>query len=105
MVYITGDTHRDFYRISNLNFKENDMLIILGDVGINYYLDISDERLKQYLNDFKIKIFCIRGNHEERPENIRTYKEAIMFGGKVYIEKELIPQYLAREKQKPEGKR
>ncbi len=88
MVYITGDTHRDFYRISNLNFKENDMLIILGDVGINYYLDISDERLKQYLNDFKIKIFCIRGNHEERPENIRTYKEAIMFGGKVYIEKD-----------------
>ena len=33
-------------------------------------------------------MFCIRGNHEERPENISAYKEINMFGGKVFIEKD-----------------
>lgn len=33
-------------------------------------------------------MFCIRGNHEERPENISTYKEINMFGGKVFIEED-----------------
>ena len=41
----------------------------------------------EYLKKFKIKIFCVRGNHEERPENIDSYKEINMFDGKVYIEK------------------
>ena len=36
MIYITGDTHRDFSRIHNLNINSDDMLIILGDSGINY---------------------------------------------------------------------
>ena len=33
-------------------------------------------------------MLCIRGNHEERPENISTYKEINMFGGKVFIEED-----------------
>ena len=86
MIYITGDTHRDFTRLHKLKGKEEDMLIVLGDAGINYYLNEEDNKYKEYLNSFKIKLFCIRGNHEERPENINTYKEVDMFGGKVYIE-------------------
>lgn len=31
-------------------------------------------------------MFCIQGNHEERPENISSYHEVEIFGGKVYIE-------------------
>ena len=62
------------------------MLIILGDAGINYYLNEDDDRLKEYFNSFKIKLFCIRGNHEERVEFINTYKEIEMFGGKAFIE-------------------
>ncbi len=88
MIYITGDTHRDFSRLYNLEENENDMLIVLGDAGINYYLNEEDMRYKKYLKSFKIKLFCIRGNHEERPENIKTYKEVEMFGGKVFIEEE-----------------
>ena len=61
---------------------------ILGDVCINYYLNEEDNNLKEWLNEFKIKLFCIRGNHEERPENIKSYQETEMFGGKVFIEKE-----------------
>lgn len=88
MIYITGDTHRDFSRLYNLKETEEDMLIILGDAGINYYLDNEDVKYKEYLKRFKIKLFCVRGNHEERPENINTYKEIEMFGGKVFIEEE-----------------
>ena len=88
MIYITGDTHRDFRRLNNLEFSNDDMLIILGDAGINYYLNTDDKLLKEMLNKLNIKFFCIRGNHEERPENISTYKEKKMFGGKVYYEDE-----------------
>lgn len=86
MIYITGDTHRDFTRLNNLKVTEKDMLIVLGDAGINYCLNEEDIKYKDYLKNYKIKLFCIRGNHEERPENITTYKEVEMFGGKVFIE-------------------
>ena len=86
MIYITGDTHRDFSRLYNNRLNKNDMLIILGDVGLNYYLNGQDNEMKGFVNAFNYKFFCIRGNHEERPENIDTYKEVDMFGGKVFIE-------------------
>lgn len=86
MIYITGDTHRNFSRFYGKNFNKDDMLIILGDAGINYYLNEEDREFKEYLSKLNIKLFCIQGNHEERPENIPFYKETDMFGGKVYIE-------------------
>ncbi len=86
MIYITGDTHRDFSRIYKLEKDTDNMLIVLGDVGINYYLNEEDKNYKEYLKKLKLKLFCVRGNHEERPENISTYKEVEMFGGKVFIE-------------------
>lgn len=86
MIYITGDTHRDFSRIYGKKFNKDDMLIILGDAGINYYLNEEDISFKKFLNNIGINLFCIQGNHEERPQNINTYKEVDMFGGKVFIE-------------------
>lgn len=86
MIYITGDTHGDFSRLLNLDYNDGDMIIVLGDAGINYYKNSDDIKLKNYLNSLNLKLFCIRGNHEERPENISTYKEVDMFGGKVYVE-------------------
>ena len=88
MIYITGDTHREFYKLYDIEKNKDNMLIILGDVEINYYLDERDKKLKEQLNSYNIKLFCIQGNHEERPENISTYKEFDMFGGKVFIEEE-----------------
>ncbi len=84
MFYITGDTHRDFTRVNNL--PKGSTLIILGDAGINYFLNKEDKKLKDYLNSLDITFLCIQGNHEERPENISTYKEKKMHGGKVFIE-------------------
>ena len=88
MIYITGDTHRDFSRLDKMEFNKDDLLIILGDAGINYCLNEEDNKFKKYLKKYNVKMFCIRGNHEERPENISTYKEVSMFGGIVYIEDE-----------------
>lgn len=64
MIYITRDTHIDFTRLNNID--KNNMLIILGDAGINYFLNDEDAKLKEYLNSYNIKLFCIRGYHEER---------------------------------------
>ena len=57
MTYITGDTHRDFSRLDKMEFNKDDMLIILGDAGINYSLTIEEFILKIYLNELGIKIF------------------------------------------------
>lgn len=90
MIYITGDMHREFYKLHDVEKNKDNMLIILGDVGINYYLDERDKILKERLNSYNIKLLCVQGNHEERPENISTYKEIDMFGGKVFIEKNIL---------------
>ena len=40
-IYITGDTHGDFRRVAafcdKVKSTKDDVLIILGDAGINYY--------------------------------------------------------------------
>lgn len=91
MLMITGDTHRDFCRVGALCDKlettTDDVLIILGDAGINYYGD-RDKQLKRVLTELPITIFCIHGNHECRPESIGTYSESAWCGGTVYIEPE-----------------
>ena len=88
MFFITEDTHRDFSRFYKLKKDSNNMFIVLGDVGINYYLNEENNNCKEHLKKTNLKLFCVRENHEERPENIFTYKEVEMFGGKVFIEEE-----------------
>ena len=92
MIYLTGDTHGNFDRIRRFceinNTTKDDVLIILGDAGINYYLNKRDYKLKQELQNLPITLFCIHGNHEERPDNIGTYKLDMFFDSLVYVEPE-----------------
>lgn len=92
MIYITGDTHRDFKRIVlfcyKYNTNKNDILIILGDAGINYYGKLDNE-LKEQLNSLPITLFCIHGNHENRPENILTYQQKQFLGGQFMLKKNI----------------
>ena len=44
--------------------------------------------LKISLLQIPITLFCIHGNHEERPGNINTYKTKMFCGEKVYYEEE-----------------
>lgn len=89
-IYITGDTHGDFKKIlyfcDKYKTSKKDIMIVLGDAGINYYLDNYDYILKEELLNYPITFFCIHGNHEERPENIKTYKTKIFNDGIVYYE-------------------
>lgn len=92
MIYITSDTHGDFTRIIKF-CQENkttlfDTIIILGDVGINYYGGKKDRNLKNLLKFLPIKLFCIKGNHENYAGNIKTYVTKEAFGGLVLVEEE-----------------
>ena len=78
-VLITGDTHgRVSQRILNIarNYPdlvpEETAIIILGDAGINFYLNKTDKKNKYQINNYGYKIYCVRGNHEQRPQNIDT---------------------------------
>ena len=90
MIYITGDTHRDFARVDKLVFSVgstiDDVLVILGDAGINFSGALKDGELKEQLSMLPITLLCIYGNHEKRPEDIGTYEETDWRGGVVYWE-------------------
>ncbi len=92
MILITGDTHGIFDRVGKLCDRigtiKDDVLIILGDAGINFYGHELDLSKKQYLDYCPITIFAIHGNHEQRPETIPSYKTKKWNGGTVYYEEE-----------------
>ena len=92
MIYITGDTHARFERVIDFCEKKKttkeDILIILGDAGINYYNGKKDILLKKLLADLPITLFCIHGNHEMRPYNVDGYELIDFKGGKVWVQKE-----------------
>ena len=91
MVYLTGDTHGSFKRIKKFceehNTNKDDILIILGDVGINNQSRY-DIELKRYISKLPITLFCIHGNHENRASNISSYKKSTFFENDVLIEEE-----------------
>ena len=97
--FITGDKHRDFSRIKqfcvDMNTRKKDVLIILGDVGFNYYGDRRDSDLKREISELNITLFCLHGNKENRPHNIKTYGVRNFCGGKVYCEAQYPNIYFA----------
>ena len=90
MIYITGDTHGQFGRIEEfcerLKTSREDILIIIGDAGINFSGQKQDSLKKRFLESLSITLFCIHGNHEQRPYTIDSYKEKSWHGGTVYYE-------------------
>ena len=90
--YITGDTHGDFRRIGQFSVENDttaeDVMVILGDAGINYYLDSRDRELKEELSQLDITLFCIHGNHEARPWEAGDYDEKEWNDGIVYVEEQ-----------------
>jgi len=93
MVLFTGDTHGETIKVVSSirrhKLGSTDVVVILGDVGMNYYgNDQGDSWRKRKLNREGVPILCIHGNHERRPSTIDTYKTIEWHGGKVYVEDE-----------------
>ncbi len=92
MVFITGDIHGSPTKIKSFCEKakltETDIIVILGDVGANYYGNERDNYMKSILSELKPVILCIHGNHEQRPYNIKGYEPHEWNGGKVWVQKQ-----------------
>ena len=74
---ITGDCHgRVEGRLASIKENmpeynpEETAVIILGDVGFNYYKSKHDWKTKHRAAKFGYTIYCLRGNHEDRAENM-----------------------------------
>ena len=91
-IYITGDVHGDFSELqqwcSTMKPRKKDIIVILGDVALNYFGDDRDFQRKKLVNAFGPEIFCIHGNHEMRPENADGYNLIDWHGGKAWIQPE-----------------
>lgn len=93
-IFITGDTHGQFRRLKNfcnqVDTSTEDIMIILGDVGLNYHLNQLDEHGKKYLSKLPLTFLCLHGNHEERAWKTELYHTKIImnddFRGVVCIE-------------------
>ena len=92
MIYLTGDIHGrpmdTVLKAEKIGLTPNDTLILLGDVGANYFGDTRDTFVKASLARIPATILCIHGNHEKRPENVGTYKTKKWNGGVVWYEEE-----------------
>lgn len=90
MIFITGDTHGEFSRVgllsSRMETTKDDVLIILGDAGINFSGPGRDRKKKEYLAELPITVFALQGNHDMRPERVGTYREVLWHGGTVFTE-------------------
>lgn len=101
MIYYTGDTHGSLHDVTafcrRVKPSAEDILVILGDVGANYYKNKRDRVFKETLRQLKPTIFCIHGNHEIRPANIPTYRTKEWNGGTVWYEEEYPKLFFAKD--------
>lgn len=99
--FLIGDIHGDanpitYFYMRNRNRLQLDgcknTIILLGDVGCNYYANMRDENFKASLSELPFTYICLRGNHESRVTDVvknqpRKWKRIEKYGGNVYIEK------------------
>lgn len=91
---LRGDCHGNFVWLDKLDkekYPPNETaIIILGDVGLNFYLNKSDQKMKKVVNSKEYYLYCVRGNHEQRPQFVEGMKEMHddIVDGPIYYEPE-----------------
>ena len=92
MIFYTGDIHGnntdilEFCKMHEL--IDSDVVVLLGDVGANYYTGKRDRKMKEAFAKVAPTFLCIHGNHEMRPDTIDTYKQKEWNNGIVWYEEE-----------------
>ena len=68
---VTGDCHGDMNRFKDYVYPRDGStgIIILGDAGVNYYMNNRDSSAKKKLQNSGYEYYLVRGNHEARPED------------------------------------
>ena len=96
-IFVLSDLHGDwrpafnFYK-KNKHILNNDpkmnLMLILGDLGANYFLNERDDKFKKRLSELPFTYLCLRGNHEERPTLLPNFDKDYLIetycGGEVY---------------------
>lgn len=76
---LTGDAHGHVaQRLDSIHIElppEEVAVIVLGDLGLNFWLNNSDKKNKKQVQERGYRVYALRGNHEERPENLDTMKK------------------------------
>ena len=91
MVFFYGDIHGNVTSLIDAmdhnHVESGDTVVLLGDVGINYYgNDRGDKGRKKQLDKTGVYFLCIHGNHERRPSSLPYYRLTQWRGGTVYFE-------------------
>ena len=88
-IFCTGDTHsRVADRIYDGNLQPGDTLIILGDNGLNFFLDDRDKKEKERVQASGVIVYCLRGNHDVRPQTLLTMERIYDDGVENFIYRE-----------------
>ena len=78
MFYITGDLHGQFDRVRAFCKQRltlaTDVLIVLGDPGVNNFKGEKDKKIKEAIKKLPITLFCIHRKLEIKPYNVPSYK-------------------------------
>lgn len=80
-IYLCGDIHQEITPVydfvnrlkeRNINLDSTDTIIFLGDFCANYFCNgnLKEEEFKYNINNIGCRILVLRGNHEERIQNM-----------------------------------
>jgi len=101
MVYYTGDIHGSCDKLmqfcKKMKLTSDDIVVLLGDVGANYYGGKRDQKLKEEMHSMAPTFLCVHGNHEIRPSNLPAYEQKEWNGGIVWYEDEYPNLLFARD--------
>jgi hypothetical protein len=85
VIHIIGDLHGKLNKINISKYKEDDILLQLGDAGIVWTQDnFENFELDMFEKNFKGLLICILGNHENHNSIKHNYQTIRIFDAECY---------------------